>query len=228
VPHPTLFLFRRPPYLLFAPALLLDLAALLLVSAIMLGSLPHKRQTVMQITLPLKRQKAQRDKFVVRFELPSPAELRQLRQWQTVVLTGDQQADSLNLERFRRKVEHMLQFPDNIRGVALRFGSQVRYGRIVDALDCVNQLDVKKYMLDIQSSAPALYVLTNAHQQPRPLTTSADYSPAPAPDSATSATSRWVHQVGAPLHHPAWGTALLACLGLAVVGAAVYLIQKLS
>ncbi|TGD82612.1 hypothetical protein [Hymenobacter wooponensis] len=222
-------LFRRPPRLLFAPALLLDLSVLLLISGILLGSLPTKRQTVMQITMPLKRQKPHRDDYAVRFELPSPAELRRLRQWQTVVLTGEQQADSISLERFRRKAEHLLQFPNNTTGVALRFGSQARYERVVDALDCLNQLDVSKYYLDLQSPVPALYTFTSARQRPRPLTAVADYATTPAPDSAvsTSATSRWVHQVGAPLHHPAWGTALLACLGLAVVGAGAYLIREL-
>ncbi|QJX47915.1 hypothetical protein HMJ29_13575 [Hymenobacter taeanensis] len=221
-------LVRRLPRLLFAPALLLDLAALLLISGILLGSLPNKQQTILQITMPLKRQKTRLDDYGMRFELPSPAELRQLRQWQTVMLVGSQPADSLNLELFRRKVEHMLQFPDNTRGIALRFGSQARFGRIVDALDCVQQLDAKKYLLDIQSPAPALYVLTDARQQPKPLTTFASPITAPTPDSASSATSRWVQQVGAPLHHPAWGTALLACFGLAALGTTIYLIRELS
>jgi hypothetical protein len=224
-------LFRRPPRLLFEPALLLDLAALLIVSTLLLSDQVTKpKQSVLQITLPPPPYKLHdAEEWAV---FPKPADIRRMRHWQTVWLTGDNQADSLNLRLLWRKLAHLQQFPNNTTGVAVRFTTGARFGRIVDAVDCVNQWDVKKYYLDIYTPATVLYAFTDARQHPISAP-STNYDPVSAttsvvPDSSISAPVRWLHHVGAPLHHPAWGTALLACLGLAAVGAAAYLVRELS
>ncbi|TGE08304.1 hypothetical protein [Hymenobacter fodinae] len=188
------------------------------------------KQSILQMTFPLPPSKFQpSDKWSY---MPQPAEIRRLRQWQTVWLTGNNRADSLNLRLLWRKLGHMQQFPNNTTGVAVRFGAGARFGRVVDVVDCVSQWNVKKYVFDIHAPTPVLYAFTDAQQAP--VSGSAPnhdalYSAAPAaPDSASSASSRWLQQIGAPLRHPAWSTALLACLGLAAVGAAVYFLRELS
>lgn len=123
----------------------------------------------------------------------------------------------------------MQQFPNNTTGVAVHFGSQAHYGSLVRAIDYLNQLDVKKYTIDITSpTTTALYAFTDARQQPRPLSISTPIILAATPDPPTSATARWLQQVGAPLQHSAWGTVLLACLGVAVVGAACYVLREVA
>ncbi|WP_141106495.1 hypothetical protein [Hymenobacter gelipurpurascens] len=120
----------------------------------------------------------------------------------------------------------MQQFPNTTTGVAVHFGSQAHYGSLVRAIDYLNQLDVKKYTIDITSpTTTALYAFTDARQQPRPLSIPTPIILAATP---TSATARWLQQVGAPLQHSAWGTALLACLGVMAVGAACYVLREVA
>ncbi|WP_460612472.1 hypothetical protein [Hymenobacter seoulensis] len=223
-------LLRRPPHVVFAPSLLLDLAFLVVVSLILLLSVQDRpKQTVMEIAMPLRPRPRsfQESKLSLRFEVPPPATLRRMRLWHTTALTGETYNDSLNLLLFRDQLKHMMQFPDNTNGVSIRFGPYATYGRLIDVLDELNQLEVKKYFIDHYSPVIAVYALTDSWQRPA-LASELEPSPiqAPertAPDSASSATSQWADRVVQPLHHSAWGTALLACLGVAAVCGVVWL-----
>lgn len=182
---------RRP---LLLPRGLVALGFLLLLGCCVLVQAPRlKRYSLLQLTMPVVCDKADRLGTNAALCMPSEQEL-QRRLWQVGSFSGQARADSLSWLRIQRRLDGLHQHPAANSGVAIQFLAHARYANLVQVLDYLNVIDINRYFLHIHSPVTTLYVFPNRNS-PSPAD-SEEFQPATTELASASALDRWLGQIG--------------------------------